>query len=607
MYYDFFGFREPPFSIAPDPRYLYLSERHKEALAHLMYGVQGQGGFVVVTGEVGTGKTTVSRCFIENVPDHVDIALILNPRLSARELLASVCDELGIRYPNNDPIKPLVDRINRHLLDAHARGRHQVLMIDEAQNLSAEVLEQLRLLTNLETAEKKLLQIVLLGQPELKAILDRPELRQLNQRVTARYHLDALEREELPAYLHYRLGVAGVKVELFSAAAIRMLYRKSQGVPRLINLISDRALLGAYSEGLQQIEPRHVRAAAREVGGLPRSQADAAAVSPMLKLATAVAGIAAIAVAAFAFTQHGTGPDLAGSEVPVASAEVPKGHLEAPVAPSAEPATAGTTTGTSDDPSTPVVTGAPQAGGAVDRAEEPAAVDGPADDLAAFSVEDFGLTTAQAYQALFERWGYRWDRVTHPFACDYAEQAGLRCLHRQGNRRSMERINRPAVLELRGPAGDSSYVALLELDQDVATLGTPEGPVRVSFRDLEDHWLGDFSVLWQVPPYMAWNGEPGDLPRENQEGVWLSARMMQLVGLHTEDNREIERVSRMIREEQVRWYQQVKGLEQDGVVGAMTLIQMSNDLDAGVPRLIPGKNPAIAPAVSGQVAQPRSG
>ena len=163
MYYDFFGFREPPFSIAPDPRYLYLSERRKEALAHLMYGVQGQGGFIVITGEVGTGKTTISRCFIENVPEHVDIALILNPRLSARELLGSICDELGIGYPDNATIKKLIDRINQHLLEAHARGRHQVLIIDEAQNLSAEVLEQLRLLTNLETAEKKLLQIVLLG------------------------------------------------------------------------------------------------------------------------------------------------------------------------------------------------------------------------------------------------------------------------------------------------------------------------------------------------------------------------------------------------------------------------------------------------------------
>ncbi|MFC4261214.1 ExeA family protein [Marinobacter lacisalsi] len=594
MYYDFFGFREPPFSIAPDPRYLYLSERHKEALAHLMYGVQGQGGFIVITGEVGTGKTTISRCFIENVPEHVDIALILNPRLSARELLASVCDELGIAYSDDATIKHLIDRINRHLLDAHARGRHQVLIIDEAQNLSAEVLEQLRLLTNLETAEKKLLQIVLLGQPELKDILDRPELRQLNQRVTARYHLDALEKDELPAYIHYRLGVAGVKVELFTQSAVRMLYRKSKGVPRLINLISDRALLGAYSESVQQIEPHHIKAASKEVGGLPRSQG-AHGASPVLRLATAAAVLVAITVVGWAYVD---------SRHQARLAEVPEEQVSAD-----EP--------TNDDntltePATAVDEVAGEnsekaLAGTIERSDgtEPGVADSQA--LEPFDIESHGLTTAQAYNGLFHLWGYEWDRSEYPFACDYAEAAGLRCLHRQGSRRSMEDINRPAVLTLKGPGGEQSQVTLARLEGDVATLRTTEGTLDVSFSDLEDYWYGDFSVLWQVPPYMAWNGDPSELPRQNREGVWLSARMMQLVGLHADNSDEIERVSRLIREEQIRWYQKVKGLEQDGVVGAMTLIQMSNDLDAGVPRLVPGGNTFIAPVGPGQPAQPRSG
>jgi general secretion pathway protein A len=600
MYYDFFGFREPPFSIAPDPRYLYLSERHKEALAHLMYGVQGQGGFVVITGEVGTGKTTVSRCFIENVPGHVDIALILNPRLSARELLAAFCDELGVAYADNATIKYLIDGINQQLLDAHARGRHQVLMIDEAQNLSAEVLEQLRLLTNLETAEKKLLQIVLLGQPELKGILDRPELRQLNQRVTARYHLESLEKDELPAYLHYRLGVAGVKMELFSPGTTRLLYRKSHGIPRLINLISDRALLGAYSEGVQHIEPRHIRAAAREVGGLatePRS----GPVSPVLRLVTAAAVLAALAIAAWAVLdqrQGGAGPGLASE-----TETVTEGAL-------ADEAVAAGDDLDGDDGS-PAGGGSeaeqePVVSGTVERADAPATgADEP--ELASFRYQEHTMTTAEAYDGLFQLWGYDWDRSGYPFACDYADAAGLRCLHRQGSRRSMEDINRPAVLELRGPQGERGYVTLLKLRGDIATVATADGTFNVSFDELEDYWYGQFSVLWQLPPYMAWEGDPSELPSQNREGVWLSARMMQLVGLHASDNSEIDRVSRMIRNEQVRWYQKVKGLEQDGVVGAMTLIQMSNDLDAGVPRLVPGNGTLAAPVESSQAAREGAG
>ena len=606
MYYDFFGFREPPFSIAPDPRYLYLSERHKEALAHLMYGVQGQGGFIVITGEVGTGKTTISRCFIENAPEHVDIALILNPRLSARELLASVCDELGIAYPDEATIKQLIDRINQHLLNAHARGRHQVLIIDEAQNLSAEVLEQLRLLTNLETAEKKLLQIVLLGQPELQDILERPELRQLNQRVTARYHLDALERDELPAYIHYRLGVAGVKVELFSPAAIRLLYRKSDGVPRLINLISDRALLGAYSESVHQIEASHVRAAAREVGASPGGRHGHTGASPVLRVATLAAVLVAVAAAGWAFMDARDQAPLAGDPVPQASDGVEGSGVDVSGIEESAPELA-ESTAEADTESAPMEPDAPSRAGTIDRSADPEQRDSGDNALASFDFQAHTLTTAQAYNGLFQLWGYDWDRAAYPFACDYADAAGLRCLHRQGSRRSMEDINRPAVLTVKGPGGEQAHVTLISLEGDVATIRTPEGALEVSFQALEDYWYGDFSVLWQVPPYMAWNGDPSELPRQSREGVWLSARMMQLVGLHAENSDEIERISRMIRDEQIRWYQRQKGLEQDGVVGAMTLIQMSNDLDAGVPRLVPGRNTVIAPAGPGQPVQPRSG
>ena len=197
MYLEYFNLTERPFSITPDPRFLYMSARHREALAHLLYGLGDGGGFVQLTGEVGTGKTTICRCLLEQIPDNVDLALVLNPKVTAIELIATVCDELGVSYDEKDvSVKSLTDVLNRYLLDAYARGRHTVLIIDEAQNLSADVLEQVRLLTNLETSTQKLLQIILIGQPELRTLLAREDMRQLAQRVTARYHLEPISREE---------------------------------------------------------------------------------------------------------------------------------------------------------------------------------------------------------------------------------------------------------------------------------------------------------------------------------------------------------------------------------------------------------------------------
>ncbi len=267
LYSDHFGLRESPFSIAPNPEYLYMSDRHREALAHLTYGIQGDGAFILLSGEVGTGKTTVCRCLLEQMPNKVDTAFILNPKLTSQELLAAACDDLSISYPENASIKTLTDSINAHLLETHARDRRTILIIDEAQNLSIEVLEQLRLLTNLETNKRKLLQIILLGQPELLHVLAKPELRQLSQRITARFHLDALTREEVTAYIRHRLGVAGAKGNFFSKRAIDRIFKLSAGIPRVINLICDRSMLGAYSEGEMQVTPSIVDKAAGEILG----------------------------------------------------------------------------------------------------------------------------------------------------------------------------------------------------------------------------------------------------------------------------------------------------------------------------------------------------
>ncbi|MBJ6137738.1 ExeA family protein [Marinobacter litoralis] len=555
MYYDFFGFREPPFSIAPDPRYLYLSDRHKEALAHLMYGVQGQGGFIVITGEVGTGKTTVCRCFLDNAPGHVDIALILNPRLSARELLSAVCDELEISHAADASIKVLVDAINADLLKAHAAGRHKVLIIDEAQNLSADVLEQLRLLTNLETAEKKLLQIVLLGQPELQDILALPELRQLNQRVTARYHLDAIDKAELPAYLQYRVSVAGLRGDLFTPGAIRKLYSASQGVPRLINLISDRALLGAYAEGEHQITALHIKRAAKEVSGgmKPRAPKRARFGDSVSHLWLVVASVL-IAIISTLWVL-----DVPQSEY------FAEGDDERAVSGVIERIVAATTP---ED---------------AEAEEAPAPIEPPKTDKTEFLPEQHGLSLQASYVALFDLWGKVYNPEVAPYPCQHAQNVGLECLQREGARRTLEFLNRPAILDLRLAPGQEVQVVLQALEGDEATLMTPEGPVTVEFRQLEQYWFGGIRVLWRAPEYKSGGGVYAD---KKGQTLWISSKMMELADRYAATAQESDRIKRLGIADQVRWYQKQRGLTVDGIPGAMTIIQIHNDLGIEAPRLV---------------------
>jgi len=268
MYHDFFGIDENPFSNTPDPKYLFMSPRHKEALAHLIYGVEGDSGFVLLTGEVGTGKTTLCRYLSENLPDNVEMALCINPRLSEAELLASICDDFGIRtHGSMSSVKNLTDSINAYLLELYARGGRAVLIIDEAQNLRFEMLEQVRLLTNLETSQNKLLQIILIGQTELKEFLDQPKLRQLSQRITARYHLDPMNIHDSREYVAHRIHVSGLDENVFKSGAVTEICTQSRGIPRLINSISERCLLGAYANGQETVSRKLAREAAGEVLG----------------------------------------------------------------------------------------------------------------------------------------------------------------------------------------------------------------------------------------------------------------------------------------------------------------------------------------------------
>ena len=266
MYTGFFGLTSQPFSIAPNPDFLFLSARHAEALAHLRYGLGEAGGFVLLTGEVGTGKTTVSRCLLQELTDQTEVAFILNPTLNELELLAAICDQLKIRYKKSEAsLKMLTDKITNRLMKNHQAGKNTILIIDEAQHLQPAVLEQLRLLTNLETNTKKLLQVILIGQPELQQLLQRQDLRQLAQRITARYHLMPLTEQEVQQYISYRLQVAGCSRPVFTSSAVKKLFQLSGGIPRLLNLICDRALLGGYSQQKALIDAGLVSQAASEV------------------------------------------------------------------------------------------------------------------------------------------------------------------------------------------------------------------------------------------------------------------------------------------------------------------------------------------------------
>ncbi len=271
MYDAFYGFQEPPFSITPDPRFLFFSERHREAFNHVLFGIRERKGFIQLTGEVGAGKTTVCRAILEQLGPNVRTALILNPCLNRTQLLRAVLMEFGLAVPPKADRVTCLALLNQFLLDQVAVGNEVVLLIDEAQDLDLELLEQVRLLSNLETDQRKLLQIVLIGQPELRDMLEERRLRQLRQRITIRYHLTPLSREETDFYIQHRLHVAGGNSRpSFSPWAIRAVHRYSGGVPRLINAVCDKTLLCGYVDGTDQLYLRHVRRAIRELEGRVR-------------------------------------------------------------------------------------------------------------------------------------------------------------------------------------------------------------------------------------------------------------------------------------------------------------------------------------------------
>ena len=536
MYRHHFGLAEAPFSIAPDPRYLYLSQRHQEALAHLLYGVNGDGGFVLLTGEVGAGKTTVCRCLLQQIPASCDVAYIFNPRLTVKELLSTICVEFGIAYPpGNTSIKVFVDCINAYLLDAHAKGRHTVLIIDEAQNLAADVLEQMRLLTNLETNQRKLLQIILLGQPELAEMLERPELRQLGQRIVARYHLGPLTKAEVAAYVQHRLEVSGAQRQLFPARLMGRLYRLSGGVPRVINVLCDRALLGAYVQSKERVDAATLVQAAREVFHQPATRR-----SLLRALAAGVILLAGAAVAlAVYWKEQGEPRSVAvqpGIAAPVAAATPARAvHLDAK-----------------------------------SEAALPDALEWPAD-------EPRGDSRALAYAALFRAWGADYQGGD---ACRQAEGLGLRCRTARGGLDELRELNRPAVLLLRDGQGREFHATLSALDDKTAGFALGAQTRTVAIGALAAQWSGQYTLLWRMPPDAHENIRSGE---RGPAVAWLSRQLAQTQGRTAEpsENPLFDQV--LLR--QVKQFQLAEGLIPDGVVGTRTLMRLAGVADKTAPKL----------------------
>jgi general secretion pathway protein A len=543
MYQTYFGLVETPFSIAPDPHYLYMSQRHQEALATLLFGVKGDGGFVLLTGEVGAGKTTICRYLLEQIPETCDVAYIFNPKLTVVELLSTICDEFGITYPQgNISIKLFVDSINTYLLEAHAMGRRAVLIIDEAQNLSADVLEQMRLLTNLETHERKLLQIILLGQPELVVMLGRPELRQLAQRIVARYHLGPLNKKEVAAYVKHRLEVSGAQRQLFPDALLDKLYRLSGGVPRVINVLCDRALLGAYVQGKERVDRSTLTQAAREVfnqQSKPGRKIQQALLGGLLLLLSG-------ALIVFEYQKNMLDAKVTTAQPPIVKLNVfPK--------PVTQPKTSSVSTDFKPVASLPATLGFPAD---VSRSR----------------------SRAMAYAALFWTWGADYLEGVDP--CHQAEALGLRCRTTRGGLEELRQLNMPAVLYLLDDQGQEFYATLTKLEGESATFTTGTEIRKVNLGALASQWSGNYTVLLHLPL----NAQDSILIGSHGPVVqWLRKLLAQAQG------RTAETTATPIFDDElknhVKQFQLSQGLIPDGAAGPQTLARLSAMTDQSAPRL----------------------
>ena len=569
MYTHNFGLTQDPFSIAPDPRFLFMSERHREALAHLLYGVAGNdhatagtgGGFVLLTGGIGTGKTTICRCFLEQIPVGCHVAYIFNPKLSVIELLQSICEEfhitLAVGAAQAHTAKAYIDALNAFLLQSHADGQSCVLIIDEAQNLSSDVLEQLRLLTNLETNERKLLQIVLIGQPELRAMLARPELEQLAQRVIARFHLDALNQAETTHYIEHRLAVAGLTGALpFSAKALARIHHLAHGVPRRINLLCGRALLGAWANGQQRVDTHMVNKAAAEVFG-PDGGRTPSWATP--RTTAALAGLVVLA-----------GTALAGFFL------WPEATKPPPSAKSAAPATLIAKATTLAVPSVTPASQLPM----MQTATPPRlSATAPLEDATAL-LPTLPRDIQMAWRELASVWKLP---AQSGDPCQAAALQQLQCHQAiKLTLLQLRQLGRPGILTLRPANAPVVYAVLVGLSDQAATLQMGANRHAVGLMSLGQLWQGDFATYWKPPA--------GYTPALNDGNagpaiVALAQQLARVEGALAPVAATSAPVLNADLRGRVRAFQRAQGLDPDGLPGPLTFMQIERALGLTEPRL----------------------
>ncbi|MDZ7581987.1 MAG: AAA family ATPase [Deltaproteobacteria bacterium] len=553
MYNKFFSFREKPFKLVPNPEYYYVSRSHEEAMAHLKYAIADGEGFVEITGEVGTGKTTLCRVFLDSLDERTEVAYIFNPRLGPTQLLKTIADELGVKCRANDT-KQLIDALNTYLIEMKIAGKTVVLLVDEAQNLTRDVMEQLRLLSNLETNRSKMLQIILVGQPELGELLDSYDLRQLAQRITLSCQLTPLSFREVREYIEHRIQIAASKTPVvFTYAACRRIDRYAKGIPRLINIVCDRALLTAYGRNQKKITAAIVRAAIGELSarGKKRSR-----LRDLKKPALVLAAVLCAAALLFWFYRMGS----AGSVK-----TVNKGHEDAqrqappPVAPSTAPI--------------------------ADTPTQTPAVVGPNGASTAFShfIHDMDVRSARhtALQSVLDLWDldFRIDPAldgrtdNDSFFEAAAAQNGLAMLHIDCRLDVLKTLNLPAIVSVRIPGGSSpGFLTVLGIRGDQVALGRArlKETITVTEGVLKSYCADGIYVPWK--DFMAPGGPPGD--RAPQEAIVRLKTLLNEIGYTQFDTSSSydERTKEAIRQ-----VQEKHGLETDGVVGALTKIVLFNE------------------------------